>query len=365
MNELIPPARVAYNTADVADSEAFLAIAAFQHSFIGDLYTFELKGDAHESLIHVLKLIMAQVAEIFGKQPELTCLNNTKALLISDHFLLVAEDQSGDTDHFSSVDTTIGDMWVVARRGLTVSGYGSEADIQTIRAAVSVILDQLDQKLPSIRWHYTNRGSTNTQTITFEQPKLAYDEFYPWITEGLTGYIDRFAASDETILVILGEPGTGKTSFIRQMIWRTKWNCAVTYDEGLLKADSLFVDFMTNDKEQMLVIEDADLFLTSRERDRNDMMARFLNVSDGLYKTNKTKKLVFTTNLTQPGQIDNALLREGRCFDCVAFRALSYQEAVRAAEKIGIVSPKEARNYTLAQLFADKKRSSFPGFGMR
>jgi hypothetical protein len=122
---------------------------------------------------------------------------------------------------------------------------------------------------------------------------------------------------------------------------------------------------MTNDEEELLVIEDADLFLTNRKRYRNDMMARFLNVSDGLFKTSKVKKLIFTANLTQPQQIDNALLREGRCFDCVVFRALSYHEAVHATESAGIAPPKEARDYTLAQLFAAKKRPVFPGFGIR
>lgn len=337
--------------------ESSLAVSAFQHSFAGDLYTFGLKGTARESLVTVLKLIANKLNGLFGKPPVLTCLDDTAALLQTDtRLLLVVRDQPSGNG---------ADMWVVAPRSLTIAGYGSEGDIRTGREVLAAMLDALDQRVPSIRWHYKSGGFSDTRAIPFEKPKPAHDEFYPWIKEGLAAYVDRFAASDDTVLVVLGEPGTGKTSFIRQLIWRTGWNCAVTYDEQLLRADSLFVDYMTNDEEELLVIEDADLFLTSRERDGNDMMARFLNVSDGLFKTNKVKKLVFTANLSQPQQIDNALLREGRCFDCVVFRPLSYIEAVRASEKAGIAPPKEARDYTLAQLFAAKRRPSFPGFGIR
>jgi hypothetical protein len=337
--------------------EASLAVSAFQHAFAGDLYTFGLNGTARESLVNILKLIIDKTTGIFGKKPLLTCLDDiTALLLIENRLLLTVRDESSGS---------VGDIWVVASRTLSVNGYGSEADIQASRDILSAMLEALDQRLPTIRWHYEKRGSQTTRAIPFEKPKAAYDEFYPWITDGLTGYIDRFAASEDAVLVLLGEPGSGKTSFIRQLIWRTGWNCAVTYDEKLLGSDNLFVDYMTNDDEELLVVEDADLFLTSRERDRNDMMARFLNVSDGLFKTSKVKKLVFTANLTQPQQIDNALLREGRCFDCAVFRALTYPEAVRAAEKAGMAPPKDARDYTLAQLFAAKKRPVFPGFGIR
>jgi hypothetical protein len=189
------------------------------------------------------------------------------------------------------------------------------------------------------------------------------DAFYPWVEDGLSAYFDRFAASDDVVLVLLGEPGTGKTSFIRHLLWHLRWNCAVTYDEQLLRKDDLFVNFITNNEDQVMVVEDADVFLTSRERDHNDMMARFLNVSDGLYKTWRVKKLIFTGNITQASNIDQALLREGRCFDCLMFRPLRFAEAVQAAQAAEIAVPTEQRDHTLAQLFARKQRQKTARIG--
>jgi hypothetical protein len=71
--------------------ESSLAVSAFQHSFDGDLYTFGLNGTARESLVNILKLIIEQTAGLFGKQPVVTCLNDTTAPLTTDNrFLLMS-----------------------------------------------------------------------------------------------------------------------------------------------------------------------------------------------------------------------------------------------------------------------------------
>src|SRR4051812_47355065 len=51
-------------------------------------------------------------------------------------------------------------------------------------------------------------------------------------------------------LVLLGEPGTGKTSFIRHLLWHLRWNCVATYDEQPLRKDDFFMNFITNNEDQ-------------------------------------------------------------------------------------------------------------------
>jgi hypothetical protein len=117
--------------------ELSLVVSAFQHSFSGDLYTFGLNGTTRESLVNILKLIAEKAAGLFGKQPALTCLDDTTALLlIHNRFLLTVCDESSGT---------VGDMWVVASRSFSVTGYGGEADIRASRDLLSVILDGLNQ----------------------------------------------------------------------------------------------------------------------------------------------------------------------------------------------------------------------------
>ena len=298
------------------------------------------------------KDIVETITSILGDRPRITCFEDGVILLrMADRFLL--EVNAGGA----------GDIWDAGYRTVTLCGFGSEQDVVATRAALKPLIRPADSSPPTISWHYSSNGMRNRATIPLEKPKPVFDAFYPWIEGGLTAYFDRFAASNDVVLVLLGEPGTGKTSFIRHLLWHLRWNCAVTYDSQLLGKDDLFVNFITNTEDQAMVVEDADVFLTSRERDHNDMMARFLNVSDGLYKTSRTKKLIFTGNVTQAGQIDPALLREGRCFDCVMFRPLRFDEAVRAARSAGLAPPAERQDHTLAQLFTIKQRQKTTRIG--
>jgi hypothetical protein len=324
--------------------EMGVVLGLFKQSFWGDLFHLELPGATDGSLVAITKEIVEHITSVLGERPRVTCFDDGVILLrVPDRFLLTI------------VGGGTGDMWEAGYRSFELKGFGGEEDVVAVRTVLKSIIRRADIRAPTIRWHYSASGMRNTAAIPLDKPKPVFDTFYPWIEGGLTAYFDRFAASDAVVLVLLGDAGVGKTSFIRQLLWHLRWNCAFTYDSELLGKDDLFVNFITNIEDHVMVVEDADVFLTSRERDHNDMMARFLNVSDGLYKTNRTKKLIFTGNLTQLNQIDQALLREGRCFDCLMFRPLRFEEAVRAAQSAGLAPPTDRRDHTLAQLFATKQ----------
>ncbi|MBO0757871.1 MAG: hypothetical protein J2P54_18655, partial [Bradyrhizobiaceae bacterium] len=106
--------------------------------------------------------------------------------------------------------------------------------------------------------------------------------------------------------------------------------------------------FLTSSETDFLVFEDVDLLLAPRQGDNNDVMSKFLNLSDGIVKFPR-KKIVFSTNLSDPGKVDSALTRPGRCFDAPEFRELTYREACAAAEAVGLPEPDRA--CTLAELF--------------
>ena len=124
--------------------------------------------------------------------------------------------------------------------------------------------------------------------------------------------------------------------------------------------------------EKFLIIEDADEFLIKRENG-NTSMKRLLNIADGL-TSNKDKKVIFTTNLTNLNSIDPALTREGRCYGTFKFDLLAQEEAKLVAKDLDI-NPELIVNstYSLAQLFAIKnnklkllkQQSSAPSFGFK
>lgn len=203
-----------------------------------------------------------------------------------------------------------------------------------------------------IEWIYNGRGDSISVPLNFRK---AIRAAYPWIdsTYGdVTEYIDEYIDSDASVLILIGPPGTGKTTFIKNLIHRSKANAKVAYDPKVMMEDGFFAGFI-GDESRFLIMEDADEFLKSRT-DGNTMMHKFLNVSDGLISAHD-KKLVFSTNLDNIGDIDEALMRPGRCFDVLQFRPLTRIEAEAVKTEIGLERDlPDGNRITLAEVFSSQ-----------
>jgi ATP-dependent 26S proteasome regulatory subunit len=174
-------------------------------------------------------------------------------------------------------------------------------------------------------------------------------EMYPFLEgQDLGEYYDNFMESNASILLLIGPPGTGKTTFIRGLLQHTNSSAIVSYDANILEKDYVFADFIEGDK-SVLVLEDADMFLKSR-KEGNTMMHKFLNVGDGLVTT-RNKKLVFSTNLPSISDIDPALVRPGRCYDILHFGELNQTEAETLAKKTGVKLNGKRDKWSIADVF--------------
>ena len=203
-----------------------------------------------------------------------------------------------------------------------------------------------------IDWVYSGNG--DSVNVPLNSERLPIDEMYPFLEEPLTEYYDRYMQSNANILLLIGPPGTGKTTFIRGLLSHTNSSAIVTYDATILEKDYVFAKFI-EDETDVMVLEDSDTFLKARS-DGNTMMHRFLNVGDGLVTT-KGKKLIFSTNLPSISDIDPALIRPGRCFDILSFNLLKREEAQLLADKVGATLEGDKDSYSIAEVFNKKIES--------
>jgi hypothetical protein len=226
------------------------------------------------------------------------------------------------------------------------------------KALVDVILDELRGKYSeittSIEWMIG--GDSSSVTIPLRTPAGVTDSSYPFIEEGVDQFIEDFLKSSENILLLIGEPGTGKSNFIKYIVSRSKQNALITYDPEIMKKDGIFAMFIEGEYGS-LIMEDADTFLGART-DGNQMMAKFLNVGDGIVSM-ASKKLIFSTNLEKLDDIDPALLRPGRCFAVLQFRKMDFDEAKQflADHKITTWAPTPGESYSLAELYNHTKQA--------
>jgi len=247
-----------------------------------------------------------------------------------------------DTHNFIKFD--------VNSNSTTVRAFG---DAEFAEQIVKVVEDNFDVVTSYIEWIYGADG--NSVNVPLNRDRLPVEEMYPFLNgESLGDYYDRYMGSSANILLLIGPPGTGKTTFIRGLLAHRNCSAIVTYDAGILEKDGFFAKFIEDDAEVM-VLEDSDAFLKSRS-DGNTMMHRFLNVGDGLVTT-KGKKMIFSTNLPSIRDIDSALIRPGRCFDIVTFDALNYADAKKLGEKLGVAVDAGASSFSIAEVF--NKQSEF------
>ena len=230
---------------------------------------------------------------------------------------------------------------------LTVKAYGDlefvNNWIETVEAHFSVVTSYIE-------WMYAADGSAVNVPLNIE--RLPIEEMYPFLKgESLASYYDRYLESPANILLLIGPPGTGKTTFIRGLLAHSQSSAIVTYDASILEKDYVFARFIEGD-DDVMVLEDSDAFLKSRS-DGNTMMHRFLNVGDGLVTT-KGKKMIFSTNLPSVRDIDSALIRPGRCFDILTFAELTKSEAEALAVKLDVKLTENKDRYSIAELFNEQ-----------
>lgn len=244
------------------------------------------------------------------------------------------------------------DPFTVSRTFRKVQFIGKTDAVKAAHAALNARFEA--EMLATVTWIYgTGEGRYGQANVVLDPPPPLFPEFYPWIADGPDLFLRNYLASTATLLFMYGAPGTGKTSLIRHLVCKHIKHATITYEDGILKKDGMFVNFMMDKNPGVLIIEDADDMLASRKHHGNELVARFLNVSDGLIKF-RNKKIVLTTNLEDFKEVDPALIRPGRCFAVTKFRALTASEADAAATRIG-VEPL-GRSATLAELFAGRMR---------
>jgi len=236
-------------------------------------------------------------------------------------------------------------IWYNGRRdNLNVSIFG---DLDEVKRLQKEVLAEFTELECYVEWVYNNDGHSVRVPITDE--RMPVTEMYPFLDgETLEDFYDRFMDSNSNVLLLIGPPGTGKTSFIRGLLQHCKTSAMVTYDSSILEKDFLFANFMESDS-KLMVLEDSDNFLISRS-DGNTIMHKFLNVGDGLVSL-KDKKMVFTTNLPNVKDVDSALLRPGRCFGVLEFSTLNKEQAKTASRALGLDFADVKEEYSIADIF--------------
>lgn len=154
--------------------------------------------------------------------------------------------------------------------------------------------------------------------------------------------------SDNQELILLhGEPGTGKTSIIKKLITDNPKANFLYFDFNLLTSfsDGKIFDFLMEHTNHVLIIEDCEKLFTDRN-EGNKYLNSMLNLTDGIVGEAFAIKFICTFNCPT-NKIDKAVLREGRL-------SLIYEFKKLTLEKTKALMPSATEPKTLAEIYANE-----------
>jgi len=159
------------------------------------------------------------------------------------------------------------------------------------------------------------------------------DDFYP-VSDKITELIHK---DESSIIILHGKPGTGKTSYIRDLINENKDIKFYWVDSSMFNYidTAEFIEFIASCKNAVFILEDSEALLTSRDETHNPAMQSLLSISDGMLGDSLKLKFICTFN-TDLRNIDKAILRKGRMKVKYEFKDLKVEKVREIFRKTGV-----------------------------
>jgi hypothetical protein len=170
----------------------------------------------------------------------------------------------------------------------------------------------------------TNSG-LETQEIAIKKPKIDfcmhYNEDFFTIHKAIVKNINKLNTNG--LYLFHGHPGTGKTTYIKYLIHQIHKKVIFLSTKMAGELDNVaMTPFLLQNRNAVIVIEDAEELITSRDEVRNSNLSMLLNLTDGLLGESLGIQIVATFN-TDVKNIDKALLRKGRLSNIYEFKPLA------------------------------------------
>ncbi|MGI0105602.1 AAA family ATPase [Salinimicrobium sp. WS361] len=169
----------------------------------------------------------------------------------------------------------------------------------------------------------------DNKKIKFAKPELDLKEVY---NDDFTEYHKKiFSILEENdrsgLHLLYGKPGTGKSTYLKYLCGIL--NKEITFLPGQMaqNLDNVAMTrYLIKNPNCVLIIEDAEELIVSRDHQRNSNLAMILNITDGILGESLGIQIIATFN-TDVKNIDPALKRKGRLKSAYEFKPLSPEKA--------------------------------------
>ena len=241
--------------------------------------------------------------------------------------------------YFREKKYTIDDC-IFVMKDLTVIGFESNlCDINTLsldnkyieETTAMMLKCRSRQRKKELEINLITRGRHGLELTTMEVKKskldlgLMYNDDFTDIDKIICRRLN--AKKDKGIVLLHGLPGTGKTTYIRNLVGQVKKKI-LFLPPGVAGhiTDPDFVNILIENPDSIVIIEDAENIIMDRSITGDSGVSNLLNISDGLLSDFLNVQLICTFN-THISKVDSALLRKGRLIAKYEFGKLDTRKA--------------------------------------
>lgn len=219
----------------------------------------------------------------------------------------------------------------------TVEFYYSSTSLQVVNQLIGLAEKYPKNQNENPQMHVlvsTNHG-LDTLLTDLEKTEINLEKYYnDDFIEIHQHILSRLARKNGRGLVLLhGQPGTGKTTYIRHLLSNIKKNvlfipASMASQINNPELMSTLIQFPNS----IVVIEDAETLLTSRSQNQDSPVSALLNLADGLLADALKIQIICTFNIDL-SKIDHALTRKGRLIARYEFKELALEKCRILAEE--------------------------------
>jgi hypothetical protein len=198
-----------------------------------------------------------------------------------------------------------------------------------------------------------------TKEIEIKKPNLSIDLHYNNDFKTVHQLVLRTLKQKKKkgLFLFHGLPGTGKSTYIKYLIHQQYKKVIFISPKMAESLDSTkFTEFLIENENSILVIviEDAEELIVSRENKQNSHLSFLLNLTDGILADCLGIQIIATFN-TDLKNIDTALLRKGRLSAIYEFKALEYPKVNQLLHHLEIEDKEIFQPMTLTDIFNIKE----------
>jgi len=181
-------------------------------------------------------------------------------------------------------------------------------------------------------------GEYDFEPLNIRVPKinleLNYGQSFQNVYEKI---VNKLSNNNKGLYMFHGPPGTGKSSFIKYLtsvIDKEFIFIPATFLEKFISDPDLF-SILIRRKKCILILEDAEKILISRDDQENQFISTLLNISDGILSDILEASIILTFNCEHT-KIDKALRRKGRTMIDYKFDKLKVEESKKMAKYLNL-----------------------------